>query len=152
MRRSLRGEDTGPTDNAKRFKEFLGLEIPAARPDGLQLTLVDARTGRTRDHSLADVVYAIRCMTHENENLNAAQNPDYHILLDWRPEGQLCGVIRDGRITFTGHFIWGRLRELMAKFIMGIDEMIAFAQGANRFSMTSRPPLGSVRPKQQQDR
>jgi hypothetical protein len=56
------------------------------------------------------------------------------------------GVIRDGRITLHGPLVWGRLREVMAKFITSIDMMIAYANGADRLSVTSRPPLGSVRP------
>jgi hypothetical protein len=146
LRRSLRGEDTGPNENARRFKEFLALEIPAARPDGLQLELIDARTGNAGKYSLADLVYAIRCMTHENENLNAAENQDYHILLDWSTPGPYGGVIKDGRITLNGHFIRGRLREVMAKFITVIDAMIGVARGDDHISMTIRPPLGSVRP------
>lgn len=146
LRRSLRGEDTGPNENAKRFKEFLALEIPAAQPDVFQVELIDARTGNTRMYSLADLVYAIRCKTHENENLNKAENPDYHILLDWSTPGPYGGVIKDGRITLNGHFIWGRLREVMSKFITVIDAMIGVARGDDHISMTIQPPLGSVRP------
>jgi hypothetical protein len=154
LRRSLRGEDTSPRQNEQRFKEFLALEIPAARPGALPVHLVDARTGKTKQYSYADLVYKIRCMVHENENLNAAERPDYHILLEWG-RGQsppdwfrqgLMGVIRDGRITLNGPDVWGRLREAMAKFITGIDMMIAFVNGANSFSISCRPQLGSIRP------
>ena len=55
-------------------------------------------------------------------------------------------MINSGRITINGHFIWGRLREVMAKFVTGIDAMVALAKGADRFSITIHPPLGSVRP------
>jgi len=34
----------------------------------------------------------------------------------------------------------------MAKFVTGIDAMVALAKGADRFSITIHPPLGSVRP------
>lgn len=154
LRRSLRGEDTSPRHNEDRFKEFLALEIPAARPGALPLYLVDARSGQTRQYSYADLVYKIRCMVHENENLHAAENPDYHILLewgqaqpppDWFRQG-LMGVIQDGRITLHGPLVWERLREVMSKFITGIDMMIAFMKGADSFGITIRPPLGSVRP------
>lgn len=173
LRRSLRGEDTSNTQNKARFTAFIDLEVPAPGSGGLQVTLLDTRTGHSRDYSFSGLVYAIRCMVHENENLNAAERPDYHILLDW---GQLpawpaaaagpvsgsaqdlslststacppgvAGVINSGRITINGHFIWGRLREVMSKFITGIDAMVALAKGADSFSVTIHPPLGSVRP------
>ena len=92
-------------------------------------------------------------MVHENENLNAAEKPDYHILLEWG-RGQtpewfrqgLMGVIQDGRITLHAPFVWGRLREVMSKFVTCVDAMVAFAKGADSFSMSIHPPLGSVRP------
>jgi hypothetical protein len=154
LRRSLRGEDTSPRLNEARFKEFLALAIPAARPGALPLYLVDARSGQTTQYSYADLVYKIRCMVHENENLHAAENSGYHILLEWgqgqsRPEWfqqGLMGVSQDGRITLHGPLMWERLREVMAKFVTGIDAMVAFAKGADRFSISIRPPLGSVRP------
>jgi hypothetical protein len=173
LRRSLRGEDTSNTQNKARFTEFIDLEVPAPGSGGLQVTLLDTRTTQLRDYSFSGLVYAIRCMVHENENLNAAEWPDYHILLDW---GQLpawpavsagpvsgsaqdlslnastacppgvAGVINSGRLTINGHFIWGRLREVMAKFVTGIDAMVALAKGADRVSITIHPPLSSVRP------
>jgi hypothetical protein len=173
LRWSLRGENTSSTQNKVGFTEFIDLEVPAPGSGGLQVALLDARTGQPRDYSFSGLVYAIRCMVHENENLNAAEQPDYHILLDW---GQLpawpaaaagpvsglvqdpsfprtlgwrpgpAGIINEGRLTLNGHFMWGRLREVMSKFITGIDAMVAFAKGADRFSITIHPPLGSVRP------
>ncbi len=179
LRRSLRGEDTSSTQNKARFTEFIDLEVPAPGRGGLQVTLLDTRIGQARDYSFSGLVYAIRCMVHENENLNAAERPDYHILLDWgqvptwptaavgpvsgsvqdlslrtstaRPPG-IAGVINSGQITINGHFIWGRLREVMAKFVTGIDAMIALAKGADRFSISIHPPLGSVRPSTDKDR
>ncbi len=154
LRRSMRGEDTSPRHNEERFKHFLGLEIPSARPGEFMVELVDARTRQAREYSYADLIYKVRCMVHENENLNAAENQDYHILLewgrgsstpDWFRQG-LLGVFGDGRITLHGPLVWGRLREVMAKFITGIDEMRAFLDGATSFRVTSRPPLGSIRP------
>ena len=173
LRRSLRGEDTSSTDNRRKFTECINLEVPAPDSGGLQVSLLDARTGQSRHYSFSGLVSVIRCMVHENENLNAAERPDYHILLDWAqaprwtppaaapvsgsaqdlslnassacPPG-IAGVINSGRITINGHFIWGRLREVMAKFVTGIDAMVALAKGADRFSITIHPPLGSVRP------
>ncbi|HZU35125.1 MAG TPA: hypothetical protein VFA18_04410 [Gemmataceae bacterium] len=83
LRRSLRGEDTSNTQNKARFTAFIDAEVPAPGSGGLQVTLLDSRTGQPRDYSFSQLVYAIRCMVHENENLNAAEQPDYHILLDW---------------------------------------------------------------------
>src|SRR5262245_37364957 len=71
LRRSLREEDTSHTDNGKKFKEFIDLEVPTPARGGLQLTLVDPRSKQPRSYSYSDLVYAIRCMVHENENLNA---------------------------------------------------------------------------------
>jgi hypothetical protein len=173
LRRSLRGEDTSPTENARRFKEFIDLEVPAPAAGGLQVALVDAYSCKSKLYSFSDLVYAIRCKVHENENLNTAERPDYHILLEWGQAPRwapasagpvsgsaqdlslpwsigyrsgVAGTINGGRITLNGHFMWGRLREVMAKFITGIDMMIGFAKGAASGRITSHPPLGSVRP------
>ena len=59
LRRSLRGEDTSPRHNEDRFKEFLALEIPAARPGAMPLFLVDARTGREADADLNAFFFVI---------------------------------------------------------------------------------------------
>lgn len=146
LRRSLCGEDTSSRDNKKRFVEFLNFELPPPESGGFQVNLVDARSSRPVSYSFAELVYDIRCMVHENENLNAAETPNYHILLDWsRPRGDCFGSIADGRLTCNGHMVWQRLREIMAKFITGIDGTIAYAREGS-FSITIEPPLGSVRP------
>ncbi len=153
LRRSLRGEDASSRDNKKRFLEFLNFELPPPESGGMQVHLVDARSGRPVTYSFAELVYDIRCMIHENENLNAAEAPNYHILLDWsQRNGVYFGSMVDGRLTCNGHMVWRRLREILAKFITGIDCMITYArfiagdQGASSFSITCSPPLGSVRP------
>jgi hypothetical protein len=138
LRRSLRGEDTSGAQNKARFTEFIDLEVPAPGRGGLQVTLFDTQDGQARDYSFSGLVYAIRCKVRENENPNAAEQHDYHILLDWGqvpawpaaaagpvsgsvqdlslrastacPAG-VAGVINSGQITINGHFIWGRLRE-----------------------------------------
>ena len=38
------------------------------------------------------------------------------------------GSLADGQLTCNGHMIWGRLRKILAKFITGIDGMIAHAR------------------------
>lgn len=157
LRRSLRGEDTSPTHNAERFKEFLALEIPAARPGAMPMQLTDAR-GETRPHSYADLVYKIRCMVHQNENLHASETSDYHILLEWG-KGQepptwfrqgLMGALTAGRVVLHGPLLWGRLREVMSKFITGLEAMVAFSSGTGWGCITIRPPLGSMCPSTKQ--
>src|SRR5262245_31748493 len=73
LRRSLRGEDVSSKDNKKRFLEFLNCELPSPEVGGVRVDLVDARTGKAISYSFAELVYDIRCMVHENENLNAAE-------------------------------------------------------------------------------
>ncbi|MBX7104243.1 MAG: hypothetical protein K1X57_09180 [Gemmataceae bacterium] len=152
LRRSLRGEDVSSRDNKKRFVEFLNLELPSPESGGFQVQLVDARSGTPVTYSFAQLVYDIRCMVHENENLNAAEAPNYHILIDWsQPHMFYFGSIADGRLTCNGQMIWERVRQILAKFITGIDGMIAYAkivagQQEGSFSITISPPLGSVRP------
>ena len=152
LRRSLCGEDTTPRDHKKRFVEFLNLELPSPESGGLKVHLIDARSGKQLIYSYAELVYDIRCMIHENENLNIAESPNYHIVIDWsQPHGLYFGSIGDGRIKCNGHMVWLRLREIMSKFITGIDGMIKFAKivagdQEGSFSITISPPLGSVRP------
>lgn len=155
LRRSLRGEDTSPRDNKKRFIEFLYCELPSPESGGLQIQLIDARSGQPERYSFPELIYDIRCMVHENENLNAAERPSYHILLDWsKPPSMNSGVIDNGRLTINGRVIWARLREVVAKFITGIDSFVTYARIARgelqqgSFSLTVSPPLGSIRPSQ----
>jgi hypothetical protein len=171
LRRSLRGEGTTTNNNKAKFVEFLNLEVPDPTCGGMQIQLIDSRRGQPVTYSFAELVYAIRCMIHEGENLNAAEGVDYHILLDWGnapkwaptaagpvsgtiqdpsmtwalPRAAYAGAVSDGRLLLNGHFVWGRVREILAKFITGIDGMISFSQGGS-FSIGIDPPLGSVRP------
>lgn len=146
LRRSLRNEDTSCRDNKKRFVEFLNWELPSPESGGLQVHLVDSRSGSSVTYTFAELVYDIRCMVHENENLNVAEGPNYHILIDWSPADWNClGTIADGRLTCNGHTVWRRLREIIAKFVTGIDGLVASVQEGS-FSITIAPPLGSVRP------
>ncbi|MBX9626250.1 MAG: hypothetical protein K2X82_20795 [Gemmataceae bacterium] len=153
LRRSLRGDDTSPRENKKRFVEFLNLELPSPESGGFQVSLTDARSGRPETYSFAELVYDIRCMIHENENLNAAEAPNYHILLDWSSRDPACfGSVANGRLTCNAHLVWQRLRQILAKFITGIDGMVAYARmiasgHRESFSITISPPLGSVRPR-----
>ena len=145
LRRSLRGEDCSGKQNKARVTEYIDLEIPGFSE---KITLVDPREQKSVSYSYSELIYAIRCSAvHENENLNAAEQPDFHVLLDWtmHPEDRCGGVLRDGRITLNARATWLRLRELMVKFIQALDMMVAFAGGATSGSM-GRAPLGSIRP------
>ena len=105
LRRSMRGEDTAPVENKKRFIEFLGLEIPAAQPDVPGIRLWDADKGKFDELTLGQVAYLARCKIHENENLNAAENPEYHILVDWdMRDDRLLGTTSNGTIRLHAHF------------------------------------------------
>jgi len=147
LRRSLRGEDTSSKDNKRRFIDFLNIQIPDVASGGLQVQLVDARTKDKGSYSFAEILYAVRCMVHENENLDTAEQPDYHIQIDWSasPAGAIGVVNEDGRIVCSGRFLWHRLRCILAPFIMGIDGIMAAAHG-EAFSILADPPLRSIHP------
>lgn len=146
LRRSLRGEDVSPTQNKKRFIDFLGLEIPMARPGESEWELIHADSGDTRKYHFGEIVYAIRCMVHENENLNVAEDIDYHILLDWsQPHPYVFANQVDGKFICNGYFLWNRLRQVLAKFITGIDGMMSFATNRS-FSITIEPDMGAIAP------
>ena len=147
LRRSLRGDDVSHRENKKRFIEFLALEILPPNPDAKKVELRDRLTKEKREYNLGDVIYAIRCMVHENENLNAAEGIDHHILLDWsHPHRAGFIVIEDERFICNAYLLANRLREVLAKFITGIEGMLAFATNADSFSITIRPDLGSIWP------
>jgi hypothetical protein len=145
LRRSLRGEDVSHHQNKQRFIDFLGLEIPMARPGESEWELT-LKTGGTKKYHFGEIVYDIRCMIHENENLNAAEDVDYHILLDWsQPHPYIFANQINGTFVCNGYFLWNRLRQVMAKFITGIDGMISFATNRS-FSITIEPEMGSITP------
>jgi len=145
LRRSLRGDGVTKDSNKKLFTDFLYLEIPRPAEEGKgRVKLIDARSGKPVEYSIVELVYAIRCMIHENENLNAAERPDYHVQLDWNTQGPYFGVLENGRLLLNARFIVNRLREVLAKFITGLDGMMAFAEGRD-FAIGIRPPMGSIR-------
>ena len=129
------------------FIHFLGLEIPAARPGGSEFELRQKATGNVRKYTLGEIIYDVRCMIHENENLNAAEHVDYHVLLDWSHRNPMVSAeLRNGTFICNGYFIWNRLREVMSKFITVIDAHIAMANNASSFSVSINPELGSIVP------
>lgn len=137
LRRSLIGLEQTKEGNKRLFTEFLDLELPTPEKGGMDLTLFDTRTKKPVRYSFSQLIYAIRCMIHENENLNAAEQPDFHVLLDWtmHPNGDFGGVIGNGTVTLNARFTWLRLREVVTKFIWGLDAMIAIEKGES-FSLS----------------
>jgi hypothetical protein len=146
LRRSLRGEGTSGRHNKQRFIEFLGLEIPAAGPHGAKNVWKKGGSDEQVQLSLGEIIYDIRCMIHENENLSYAEDVDYHILIDWSdPTARHPGEVKDGKFICNGFFLWNRLRQVLSKFITGIEAAISWVQ-QGRFSMTISPKPGSIRP------
>jgi hypothetical protein len=134
-------------NNKSKFIGFLHAEIPDAEQNGLDIVLRDARTQQPIRYNFGGIVYAIRCMIHENENLNAVENPDYHVKLDWNiPEHGYLGSVRDGQLTCNAKAIWWRVREVLAKFILGTEGFMAYERGDKSFSIHCRPKLKSIYP------
>lgn len=145
LRRSLLGLNATTHNNKQLFIEFLDFELPSPARGGMNLQLTDARSGQAVRYSFSSLIYAIRCMIHENENLNAAEQPDYHVLLDWTqsPHDRCSGILGNGTVTLNARMIWLRTREVVAKFVVGIEAMIAI-QKEQSFSRNF--DLGSIRP------
>ena len=120
-----------------------------ARPGESEWELI-AENDEPRKYNFGEIVYAIRCMVHENENLNVAEDVDYHILLDWsQPYPYVFAKTVDGKFICNGYFLWNRLRQVLAKFITGIDGMISFARSGS-FSITIHPDMGAIAPERKQ--
>ena len=148
LRRSLRGEDTSFGENKKRFVEFINLSVPADTPRSFKIDLIDARSGKLATYKFSELIYAIRCMVHENENLNADERPDYHILVDWTPgSSEYFGVLENGRMTCNGPAVWRRLREIMETFVFGIEAGIQEGRGGP-INLPGSRPLGMIRPEE----
>ncbi len=145
LRRSLLGLEQTKYGNKKLFTEFVDFELPDPDKGGMDLTLFDTRTKQPVRYSFSQLIYAIRCMIHENENLNAAEQPDFHVLLDWRMHSNdYCGgVIGNGTVTLNARSTWFRLREVVTKFVWGLEAMIAIEKGES-FSMSR--DLCTIRP------
>jgi hypothetical protein len=131
-----------------RFIDFLALSIPCADRSSPGFELIDSRTHQVEKYNLVKIDYAVRCMIHENENLNAEEAPDYHVLLDWNQSkhNQVLGSICDGRVTCNAQVIWWRIREVVAGFIIGTEFQMAFERGDRSLVMTCEPELKSIFP------
>jgi len=145
LRRSLLGLGHTKDGNKKLFIEFLDFELPGPDKGGMDLTLFDTRTQKPVRYSFSQLIYAIRCMIHENENLNAAEQPDFHVLLDWtmHPNDSCGGVLASGTVTLNARCNWLRLREVITKFVWGLEAMMAIQQKQS-FNMSRE--LGTIRP------
>ena len=133
-------------NNRARYIEFLELEIPSPDKSGRRITLQDTRSGQFRDWSVAEILYEIRCMIHENENLNESEPVEYHILLRWWEHGEkFIASHENNRVVINARLLWRRLREILSKFITGIEAWEAQANNQG-FSMTIRPERGSIQP------
>jgi hypothetical protein len=148
LRRSLRGEPLSNYNNKRLFIEFLELEIPSAQSGGLSVSLKNPRTGETDTYGFASLAYSIRCMVHENENLDVQETPEYHVLLDWQDRSQTFLYFVNERLVCNGEFIWERLRQVLAKFITYIDSVFEFER-SGRICVSIKPPFGSIRPDKQ---
>ena len=152
LRRSMLDGAAQKANQRKQYIEFIELSVPSPEKGGMSMPLTDARTGESKSYSFAELVYDARCMlVLENENLNAEENPDYHIQFDWNstPQSHFLGHVTDGRLVANGFLIWNRVRQLLATFITGIDGMISFQKNGS-FSFTCEPELGSVKPSNRQ--
>lgn len=140
-------EPPSTRNNKHKFIAFLHSEIPDADDNGVDLTLIDARSKEPVRFNFGGIVYTIRCMVHENENLNADERPDYHLSLDWNiPRHGLLGILRDGRLTCNAKFVWWTVREVLANFILGTEMFMAYERGERSFSLSSNPELKSIFP------
>lgn len=148
LQRSLLDQDTSPVKNKARFLEFFG----GVSPDegGYQSReVVDARNGREIRLTIGELVYAIRCMCHENENLDAEDQPDYHVLLNWTGpffhRQHFVSQFDNERIEVNAELLLEHTRERITRFVTSIDSYIAFVE-SGRINISCRPPLGSIRP------
>lgn len=149
LRESLQGQPVSKGRQKERFIEFIELEVPSPEQGGMKIPLTHSETGKVEGYSFAKLVYDIRCMiVHENDNLDASSKPNYHICLDWtmNPRSGFFGSVTNGTLSCSGGFIAMRLREILAKFVTGVQSTITF-HTEHRFEITIRPPLGSIRPK-----
>jgi hypothetical protein len=146
LQRSLQGKGTSSKNNAKRFADFLYEEVPRPEANGLKLELSHARNQTKKTYGFAELVYEIRCMIHENENLNVAEGANYHVLLDWKSGDSGVAVrVANGRAIVNGRFLWGCLRQMLSKFITLVDSIHTLPE-TGRVGARIDVPLESVRP------
>ncbi|MEQ1828249.1 MAG: hypothetical protein ABL921_19980 [Pirellula sp.] len=131
--------------NKHRFISFFHAEIPDSDENGISVVLMDSRTSKMEHYSMGKIAYAIRCMIHENENLNVAEKPDYHILLDWSMRGDnLFGHLKDNRLVLNARLIWMRIREMLVKFLLVLEMPFEQKAGETYFDVFRYETIGSL--------
>lgn len=150
LRLSLIGKKAPKDGDMRHFVAFVRLDVPDPQDGGLRISVFDSRRQRRASLSFAKLAYLIRTAdAHENENLNVAEFGGAPILLDWSRTAQPYFGTTDGQqFICDGHLLWNRLRQLLAKFLTGLDALAAVA-GGHGFAITVDPPLGSVVPHDQ---
>jgi hypothetical protein len=150
LRLSLLDEANLRSQNRSRFISFLELKIPSPSNGARRFSLIDVRTAQEKEWSVAEIMYEIRCMIHENENLNAAEPVDYHILLDWCCHGdRFVSTHENGRMEINARVLWRRLREILSTFITVIEALESMANNQG-FTATCTPDMGSIQPQHRQ--
>lgn len=145
LRLSLLGHKINNKNNKQKFIDFLGLEIPSIKKQEPKIA-IKSEKGYYEYH-LGEVIYAIRCYIHENENLNAAEIDHYPILLDWgKPSYDLFGVVGGGKIILNARSLALILREKIAKFITFIESVFT-VRDQGYFNLTIKPEICSIKPK-----
>lgn len=132
----------------KRFIGFIKREMPSPEQGGLEVQLIDADTGKARAFEFADLIYAIRNESiHLFDTLNIDSKPDYHVTLKWGLSrygygGDIWGT---SKVVMNAESAWWRLREILAKFITGINTGLRMARNESSFALRIDPPLLSIR-------
>lgn len=132
--------------NKKEFIDFLELEIPKKSNGARTYSLRNQESMKSYSASISEMIYAIRCMIHENENLDESESPDYHIRLRWTGPQRLLVQKHDGEsIIINGRVLLLRLREILSKFITILAGLESLSKGKS-FSATIHPRLYSIQP------
>lgn len=143
---SLQDKKISIYNNRKKFVDFIHEDIPKPENGGLDLQLINSRTGKLERYNFGELLYEIRCMIHENENLNISEGANFHILLDWQdsnPKYQL--EIDNGRVIFNGFSLWDRIRQFLSNFITYLEGITSLNK-SGKASFSLEPPLGTIRP------
>lgn len=134
-------------NSKENFVALLETSIPPAEDGGATLTVLNHETCRPQSCSIAELIYRVRCIyTHENDNLDEAEQTPHPIKLRWNVEmKQFFHYNEDGSIVVNAFLLLNRLREILSHFITSLDAMISFAK-TGKATVSIMPPLGSIQP------